>query len=302
MIECVPNFSEGRDPDFMEAIHEAILNGTETMILDQSADPDHNRSVFTLAGNPESLTKSVFQFTRAAIERIDMRSHKGVHPCIGAVDVIPFIPLRNTMLSECIALSESIAKLLADSFEMPIYLYGKSARIPEHRRLADIRRGGYATLAREIRSEPVRHPDFGPAALPPYGACSVGARNFLIAWNIYLNTADIGIAKEIAEKIRESSGGLKGVQAIGLPVKGRAQVSMNITDFHAAPLIKVYESVDRLASKAGTGILYSELIGLLPQAALAGSSAEELKIIDFSPERIIENRLLDYYATNFVTD
>lgn len=292
MIECVPNFSEGRDPDFMEAIHDAILNDTETMILDQSADPDHNRSVFTLAGTPDSLMKSVFQFTSTAIERIDMREHKGVHPCIGAVDVIPFIPLNDTRLSECIALSEKVAKLLADSFEMPIYLYGKSARVPEHQRLADIRRGGYAALAHEIHSVPERHPDFGPAQLPPYGGCSVGARDFLIAWNIYLDTADIAIAKAIAGEIRESSGGLKGVQAIGLPVKGRAQVSMNITDFHAAPLKKVYEAVERLAVKAGTGILSSELIGLLPQAALAGSSAEALKISNFSPERIIENRLL----------
>ena len=288
LIECVPNFSEGRDLSVIEAIRRSITENSNAEIWDHSADPDHNRSVFTIAGTPEAIENAVMSFTRTAAERIDMEKHEGVHPCIGATDVVPFIPLRNSSMEECIALSEKVGNRIAAELGLPVYLYARSAKIPAHKRLADIRRGGYHLLKEVIGKEPDRFPDFGPKHLTSAGGVSIGARDFLIAWNVYLDTSDPEPAKLIAREIRESSGGFPGVQAIGLPVKGLAQVSMNLLDFRRSSMKDVFLAIREKASALGYSPLYSELIGMLPRAALDGTSLEELMLKDFDSSRILE--------------
>lgn len=288
LIECVPNFSEGRDPDIIRAIHRSILEDGQCEVWDHSGDPDHNRSVFTLAGTPEAVENAVLRFTRTAAELIDMETHGGVHPCIGATDVIPFIPLKNASMEECIALSEKTGKRIADELGLPVYFYAKSARTASHIRLADIRRGGYHKLKEVIGSQPDRAPDLGPRQLGPAGGVSIGARDFLIAFNVYLNTSDLYPAGQIARKIRASSGGLPGVQAIGLQVKGLAQVSMNLLDYRKTPMKAVFSAIMREADKLGCTPLYSELIGMLPRDALSGTSPDELLLRDFDSSRILE--------------
>lgn len=288
LIECVPNFSEGRDPGVIDAIRRSIIENSEAEIWDFSADSDHNRSVFTIAGSPEAIEAAVMSFTRTAAKLIDMETHEGVHPCIGAADVIPFIPLQNTDLAECAALSEKVGRRIAAELGLPVYLYAKSAKVSSHRRLADIRRGGYPLLREIIGTDPERMPDFGPHALPRAGGVSIGARDFLIAYNVYLNTADPKPAKLIARKIRESSGGLPGVQAIGLPVKGLAQISMNLLDFRRTSMKTVFQAIKAEAEPLGCTPLFSELIGMLPRAALEDTAPEELLLKDFSKARILE--------------
>ncbi|MBQ6505640.1 MAG: glutamate formimidoyltransferase [Flexilinea sp.] len=291
LIECVPNFSEGRDSRVIEAIRDSILDGGDCEIWDYSADADHNRSVFTLAASPEAMKETVLRFTKKAAELIDMREHTGVHPCIGAADVIPFIPLRNTSMEECIDLSEIVGLRIANELELPVYLYARSAKRPEHLRLADIRRGGYAALRREIGQIPGRAPDYGPLSLGSAGGVSIGARDFLIAFNVYLDTDDVSDAKQIARKIRTSSGGLPFLQAIGLPVNGRAQVSMNLLNYRVTSMKTVFQAIEQEAQKLGVLPVSSELIGMLPRAALEGTSAEELLLYDFDSSRILETHM-----------
>ena len=291
LIECVPNFSEGRDPQIIEAIRESILAAGNCEVWDYSSDADHNRSVFTLAAEPAAMEDAVLRFTRTAAELIDMETHTGVHPCIGATDVIPFIPLRNTTMEECKALSEKVGMRIAEELGLPVYLYAQSAKRPEHLRLADIRRGGFAALRREIGQVPERAPDFGPRSLGPAGGVSIGARDFLIAFNVYLDTDDVSAAKKIARKIRSSSGGLPFLQAIGLPVKGQAQVSMNLLNFRVTSLKTVFQAIDREARELGVRPAGSELIGMLPGAALEGTSPEELLLFDFDSSRILEEHM-----------
>ena len=288
LIECVPNFSEGRDFSVIEAIRRSISENSGAEIWDHSADTDHNRSVFTIAGTPEAIEDAVMSFTRTAAERIDMETHEGVHPCIGATDVVPFIPLKNATMEECIALSEKVGERIAAELDLPVYLYARSARVPAHKRLADIRSGGYHLLKEVIGKEPDRFPDFGPKRLSSAGGVSIGARDFLIAWNVYLNTSDPKPARKIAAKIRESSGGFPGLQAIGLPVKGLAQVSMNLLDFRKTSMKTVFDAINSEAEALGFAPLYSELIGMLPQEALSGTTPEELLLRDFSKNRILE--------------
>ena len=291
VIECVPNFSEGRDWKTIEAIHESILSVSGCEVWDHSADTDHNRSVFTIAGTPEGLEEAAVRFTAAAAKLIDMRVHQGCHPCIGAADVIPFIPLKNADMQDCIALSEKVGSRIADELHLPVYLYAQSARTPAHKRLADIRRGGYSRLQAEIDSVPERAPDLGPKVLPPAGGVSVGARDFLIAFNVYLDSSEVSPAKEIARRIRESSGGLPGVQAIGLLVNHQAQVSMNLLNYRKTSMKAVFEAISFHAAGMGARIDHSELIGMLPQDALRGTSAADLLIRDFSEDKIIERHL-----------
>ena len=288
LIECVPNFSEGRDPQIIEAIYRLILEDGTCEVWDHSADSDHNRSVFTIAGSPKALEEAVLRFTKTAAALIDMNTHEGVHPCIGAADVIPFIPLKNASMEDCIGLSEKTGKRIAEELHLPVYLYAKSAKTPAHIRLADIRRGGYARLKEVIASDPDRAPDFGPKQLGPAGGASVGARDFLIAFNVYLNTDDPAPARKIARKIRESSGGFPGVQAIGLPVGGLAQVSMNLLDFRRSSMKDVFTAIRSEAETLGFKPLYSELIGMLPRNALTGTTPEELLLRNFDPGKILE--------------
>lgn len=287
LIECVPNFSEGRDWAVIEAIHESIICDGKCRVLDYSADEDHNRSVFTITGAPEDVENAVLRFTKTAAERINMETHQGVHPCIGSTDVIPFVPLKNTGMDECIALSEKVGKRIADELDLPVYLYARSAKTPSHKRLADIRRGGYAALKGEISEIPEREPDFGPKYLTSAGGVSIGARDFLIAFNVYLDTNDVKPARLIAKKIRESSGGFPGLQAIGLLVKGYAQVSMNLLDYHKTSMKTIVGAIQTEAAAFGIEPLYTELIGMLPKDALSGTNPNELLLKDFSADKIL---------------
>ncbi len=291
LIECVPNFSEGRDWKIIEAIHDSITADGRCEVWDYSADADHNRSVFTIAGSPDAIENAVMRFTEKAAQLINMETHEGVHPCIGATDVVPFIPLRNVSMDDCVHLSEKVGNRIADELGIPVYLYANSAKTAAHKRLADIRRGGFHTLKEEIASVPDRAPDYGPKILPPYGGVSIGARDFLIAFNVYLDTADVKIAKDIAKSIRESSGGFPGLQAIGLLVNNYAQVSMNLLDYRKTSMQTIISKIRKDAESKNVNPLYTELIGMLPRDAISGTTPDELLLKDFTESRIIESRM-----------
>ncbi len=293
LVECVPNFSEGRDAQIIEAIREAIAAVPGVRVLDVHSDPDHNRTVVTFLGDPAAVLEGAFQGIAAAVQRIDMRRHQGEHPCIGAADVVPFVPLRGATLDECAALARRLGQRVGDTLGIPVYLYEAAATRPDRRDLAEIRRGGYARLKETIAVDPARAPDFGPRRVGPAGACVIGARMPLIAFNVYLNTDDVDIAKAIARAVRHSSGGLRYVKALGLRVGGLAQVSMNLTDFRRTPLHRVVELIRREAARYGTTIRRSELVGLIPQQAILDAAAWYLQLDDLPPDRILENHLLD---------
>ena len=290
LIECVPNFSEGRDRSVIEAIRDSIVCDGTCELWDYSSDTDHNRSVFTIAGSPEAIEDAVLRFTKTAAQLINMETHEGVHPCIGATDVVPFVPLKNTDMEECIQLSEKVGKRIAAELELPVYLYARSSKIPAHQRLSDIRRGGYFRLREEISTIPNRAPDFGPHHLPQAGGVSIGARDFLIAFNVFLDCTDPTPARIIAKKIRESSGGLPGLQTIGLLVNNYAQVSMNLLEYRKTSRNSALQAIQEMAEQLGVKPLYTELIGMLPQAALADADPKDLLLKDFSSEKIIESR------------
>jgi glutamate formiminotransferase len=297
LIECVPNFSEGRRPEVLDEITRAIRQIEGVTLLDASRDESHNRSVVTFAGGPEPVVRGAMAAVGRALELIDMEQQTGVHPRIGAVDVIPFVPLGGTRMDECVDLARRFGEQVAKVFDLPVYLYGEAAQRPERRRLADIRRGQYEGLKEEIGVNPDRAPDYGPARLHPRGgAVAVGARKPLIAFNLNLATDDLEIAQRIAETIRESSGGMPAVQAMGVLVAvtdGRqlAQVSMNLADWEQTGIPAVVHEVRRLARQAGTDIDHAELIGLAPTAALLEVAADTLSLRGFSPDQALELRL-----------
>lgn len=271
LVECVANFSEGRRAHIVSAIAEAIRATPGAHILDESADPDHNRSVITFAGRPEHVGEAAVAAAGKAIELIDLNTQEGVHPRIGAVDVIPFVPLRQITLIECGWIAHSVGAELWNRYQLPVYLYGDAAVLPARRSLPYVRQGGYEFLKEAVKTDINRFPDYGQAELhPTAGAAAVGARKILIAWNIELDTADIEVAKSIARTIREANGGLVGVRALGLPLdsKGITQVSMNLTDYEVTPPHFVMDRVQHLAAGQGIKVLGSELIGLIPQRAL----------------------------------
>jgi glutamate formiminotransferase len=297
LIECVPNFSEGRRPEVLEEIVHAIGQIDGITLLDHSRDETHNRSVVTFAGAAEPVVRAATAAVGRAIQLIDMEKHEGAHPRIGAVDVIPFVPLGATRLEECVDLARRFGEQIAKLFEIPVYLYGEAALRPERRRLADVRRGQYEGLKAEIGLNPEREPDYGPARLHPRGgAVAVGARKALIAFNVNLATDEVDIAKRIAHTIRESSGGLPAVQAMGVllenPGEPRyAQVSMNLVDWERTGISRVVREIRRLAAQAGTDIDHCELIGLAPTGALLEVAADALDLRGFSPDQALELRL-----------
>jgi glutamate formiminotransferase len=297
LIECVPNFSEGRRPEVLEEIVHAIGQIDGITLLDHSRDETHNRSVVTFAGAAEPVVRAATAAVGRAIQLIDMEKHEGAHPRIGAVDVIPFVPLGATRLEECVDLARRFGEQIAKLFEIPVYLYGEAALRPERRRLADVRRGQYEGLKAEIGLNPEREPDYGPARLHPRGgAVAVGARKPLIAFNVNLATDDVDIAKRIAHTIRESSGGLPAVQAMGVllenPGEPRyAQVSMNLVDWERTGISRVVREIRRLAGQAGTDIDHCELIGLAPTGALLEVAADALDLRGFSADQALELRL-----------
>jgi glutamate formiminotransferase / 5-formyltetrahydrofolate cyclo-ligase len=316
LVESVPNVSEGRRLDVVDRLAEAIAAAPGVALLDRTSDASHNRSVFTMAGEDDAVTDALERLVAAAIHAIDMDVHEGEHPRIGAVDVIPFIPLGTTTMDEVVALARGFGERIADRFELPVYLYAQAALRPDRERLADVRRGQYEGLKAEI-AQRGREPDFGPAQLhPSAGAVAVGARPFLIAYNINLESDDVDLAKRIARRVRESGGGLPKLQANGFEVREperghplRAQVSMNLLDFQVTPLWLVWDAVRDLAAEDGVRLAESELIGLAPAAsflavadhagtpssepreARLAAAADYIRLRDYSPMQILESRL-----------
>jgi glutamate formiminotransferase/formiminotetrahydrofolate cyclodeaminase len=294
IVESVPNFSEGRDAKKVEAIIAAMLAGPEVYLLDQEMDTDHNRSVITLVGARESIGEAALRGMGKAAELIDLTQHQGAHPRIGATDVVPFVPVAGVTLEDCVRIAEWVAEQAWRRFNIPTYLYEAAARRPERKNLENIRRGQFEGLREEVRANPERRPDFGEAALhPTAGATVVGARKFLIAYNINLDTSDVALAKTIAKKIRASSGGFPCVKAMGVELKARnlAQVSMNLTDFETTPIGVVFDAVTREAAAEGVSVVGSEIVGLIPRRALEDAAVHHLKVENFRPKLIVENRL-----------
>jgi len=296
LVECVPNFSEGRDAAKVDAIIDAIRSVRGIAILDRELDADHNRSVVTFAGPATSVVEAAFRGVERAVGLIDLRVHKGVHPRIGAADVVPFVPVEGVTLDDCVRLANELAQRLWDRLRVPVYLYEAAARRPDRTNLENIRRGQFEGLRDEVRTNPDRLPDFGEAELhPSAGATVVGARKFLIAYNINLNTPDVEIAKRIAKAIRFSSGGFRYVKSMGVPLASRnlAQVSMNLTDFEQTPIHRVFEAVRAEAARYGAAIVGSEIVGLIPKRALEMTAEWYLQVENFHPSLVLENRLAE---------
>jgi glutamate formiminotransferase / formiminotetrahydrofolate cyclodeaminase len=294
IVECVPNFSEGRDRRIVDQIIESILTVPGLCLMDVELDADHNRSVVTFVGEKEKVGEGALCAIGKAAELIDLTRHQGRHPRIGATDVVPFIPVRNVTLEECVEIARWVGNETALRFRIPIYLYEAAATRPERVQLENIRKGQFEGLRQEIELAPERCPDFGaPKIHPTAGATVVGARKYLIAYNINLNSPDVAIAKEIARTVRQSSGGLRHVKAMGVDLKSRglAQVSMNLTDYEQTSIDRVFEEVKCQATRFGVDILGSEIVGLVPQAALDSAAEHYLQIENFRPEIIFENRL-----------
>ena len=293
LIECVPNISEGRRREVIEAAAQAVKSVSGVSLLDVSSDVSHNRSVLTCVGHASDLQKAVIALFDVAIARIDLRTHRGVHPRIGAVDVVPFVPLDATLMPDCVSLARETAAMVASRFALPVYLYEEAATGPARRQLEHLRRGQFEGLAARLATEAWR-PDFGPnAPHPTAGATAVGARRFLIAYNVNLATDRLDVAREIAAAVRVSSGGLPCVKAMGVRLahRGIVQVWMNLTDYQRTSIPQAFEAVKREATRRGVEILDSEIVGLVPAAALEGVDLEHLKVREPSIDRTIEGRL-----------
>jgi glutamate formiminotransferase / 5-formyltetrahydrofolate cyclo-ligase len=296
LIECVPNYSEGRRPEVIESIVSCFRSRRGVHVLDARADTDHNRLVVSLVGEPGGpLEDALLDSARAAVRQIDMVTHTGAHPRIGAVDVIPFVPLRGIDMAECVALTRGFAERFARELAIPVYLYESAALRPERRNLEDVRRGQLEALRREI-GLPARAPDFGPSAVhPSAGATAVGARPFLIAFNVNLESTDLGAAREIAKTVRASGGGMPCVKAVGidLAARGMVQVSINITDASVSPVHAVLARVTEEAGRRGIRVHGTELYGMAPAWALLDAAAHALRLEAFDPSQVIDLRLLD---------
>lgn len=293
IIECIPNLSEGRRLDVVERLAEAVRATPGAALLDYSSDASHNRSVFTLVGDAASVEQAILRLFEIAVAEIDLRQHQGEHPRLGAVDVVPFVPIEGVTMQECVALAKQVGATVADRFNVPVYLYEEAASNPSRRNLEDIRRGEFEGLAARMTT-PGWTPDFGPAEPhPSAGATVIGARMPLIAYNINLNTNRIDVARKIAAAIRHSSGGLRYVKAMGIMVEGRdlAQVSMNLTNYQKTPIFRVFEVVKREAERYGVSILESEVVGLIPAGALVSAAEFYLQLERFSDGQVLENKL-----------
>jgi glutamate formiminotransferase / formiminotetrahydrofolate cyclodeaminase len=291
LVECVPNFSEGRDKAKVDAIVDA-MKGDGVFLLDREMDPDHNRCVITIVGDREAVPEAAIRGVGKAAELIDLNHHQGAHPRLGAADVVPFIPIEGLSLEDCVAMARHVGEQIWRRYKIPVYLYEAAATTPERQNLENIRRGQFEGIRSEIATNPARRPDVGEAALhPSAGACVVGARKFLIAYNVFLNTADVEIAKKVAKAVRFSSGGLRFVKAAGFLVRGQAQVSMNLTDFEQTPIHRVFEAVRAEAARYGVLPQSSEIVGLVPKKAIEQSAEWFLQIENFDSSLILENRL-----------
>ncbi|HRQ41727.1 MAG TPA: glutamate formimidoyltransferase [Chloroflexota bacterium] len=294
LVECVPNFSNGRDPAIYNAIADAIRSVHNSIrLLDLSADPDHNRTVITFVGAPADVEEAAFRAISTAARLIDLDNHQGEHPRMGATDVCPFIPIKNMTIKECVEMAHRLAKRIGDELGICIYLYGDAATRPEREKLADIRKGQYEKWKEEIGHEPAREPDYGPAVPAKWGATVIGVRPFLIAYNLYLNSDNVEIAEQIARAVRFTSGGLRYVQAKGFLVEGLAQVSMNLTNFDKTPIYRVQDMVKREAARYGLTVTKAELVGLIPQKALMETARYYLQLDEMQDSQVLEYRLLE---------
>jgi glutamate formiminotransferase/formiminotetrahydrofolate cyclodeaminase len=291
LVECVPNFSEGRDAAVLEALEAAIVAVPGVKLLDVQADASHHRSVFTFVAPPAAAVEAAFRAMQVATARIDLTKHTGEHPRMGATDVVPFVPVRDVTMQDCVGLARRLGERVGKELGIPVYLYAKAAARPERERLPDIRKGEFEGLRNRIGTDPAAAPDFGPAKIHPTAGCTaIGARPFLVAYNIYLETGDIAVAKEIAKKIRTSSGGLPGVQASGFLVDGRAQVSMNLLDIDVTSPTAVFAAVAAEAERRGAQVARSEVVGLIPERAIVAAGAAALKLPD-AAEHLLEAKI-----------
>lgn len=291
LVECVPNFSEGRRADVIAAIVEAMRAVPDARVLDVESDADHNRSVVTLVGPPGAVQEAAFQGIKTAAALIDLDVHRGEHPRLGATDVVPFVPVSGVTMADCVALARDLGRRVGEELGIPVYLYEQAALRPERVNLEDVRRGEYEALKAEIGKNPARDPDFGPAAVGKAGATIIGARPFLVAFNAYLNTDNVSIAQKIARALRHSNGGYRYVKAMGLLVAGQAQVSMNLTNFTQTPIHRVVETIRSEAARYGVAVTHTELVGLIPQQALVDAAQWHLQLDLFEPGQILENKL-----------
>jgi glutamate formiminotransferase / formiminotetrahydrofolate cyclodeaminase len=291
LVECVPNFSEGRDKAKVDAIVDAMkMDGV--YLLDREMDADHNRCVITLVGDREAIQEAAIRGVGKASELIDLTRHQGAHPRMGAADVVPFIPIEGVSIEDCVAMSRHVGEQIWKRYQIPVYLYEAAATSPERQNLENIRRGQFEGIRDDIATNPARKPDYGdPRVHPTAGATVVGARKFLIAYNVFLNTTDVEIAKKIAKAVRFSSGGLRYVKGAGFLVRGLAQVSMNLTDFEQTPIHRVFEYVKREAARYGVSPVSSEIVGLIPKKALEQAAEWFLQVENFDSSLILENRL-----------
>jgi len=300
LVECVPNFSEGRDASKIEAIIAAILSVPDVVLLDQESDADHNRCVITFVGPPDAVGEAAFRSVEKAVALIDLTKHQGAHPRLGAADVVPFIPIEGVTMEDCLKLAERTAQNIWNKLRVPVYLYEAAAKQPGRVNLENIRRGQFEALVKEMGSVPERNPDVGDAVIhPTAGAVVVGVRKFLIAYNVNLGTPDLNIAKKIAKTIRFSTGGLRYVKSMGIMLEGRnqAQVSINLTDFEQTSVHVVYEMVRREAERYGVPVVGSEIVGLIPKKALEMTTEYFLRVENFKPELVLENRMADALAS-----
>jgi glutamate formiminotransferase len=295
IIECVPNFSEGARKDVIDDIVSAVSEAKGAQVLDISSDADHNRSVLTMVGDEQGLKDAILILFEKAIEHIDLTKHKGEHPRMGAVDVVPFVPIKGVTMDDCIALSKEIGALVANKFDIPVYLYEESASSPERESLPKIRKGQFEGFFEKIK-QPEWKPDFGPQEVhPTAGVVAIGARMFLIAYNVYLSTDNVEIADKIAKAIRHISGGLRYVKALGMMIEERklTQVSINLVDYQKTPIYRVFELIRAEARRYGVHIVDSEIVGMVPSEALIDTAQYYLQLAGFSSSQVLENKLAE---------
>jgi len=307
-VECVPNFSEGRDPSKVDKIAKRIGSVPGVHVLDVHMDPDHHRSVITFAGSAAGVEEAAVLAAGEAMSQIDLTRHQGGHPRIGATDVIPFVPLAGVTISDCAAIAHRAGERIWDQHQIPVYFYEAAARREDRRNLANLRRGGFEKLRETVATDPLRCPDVGgPGVHPTAGATAVGARGVLIAFNVNLTTGDLEIARGIARAVRTSGGGLPAVKALGVLLRSRtseakpdqAQVSMNLTDWKQTSVKQAFDAVMAEALRLGAAVHSSEIVGLIPAKAMEGASVDALCLAGFGPEKILENRLADAFGTNW---
>ena len=291
LVECIPNFSEGRRPKVLKQIVKAIGDVEGVIVLDHSLDKDHNRSVVTFVGSPEGVEEAAYRGIEKAAELIEMDKQEGEHPRVGATDVVPFVPIAGVKMAECVEMAQRVGKRVGDELGIPVYLYEKAAARPDRKNLAKVRKGEYEGLKKEIENNPDRVPDFGPSKLGSAGATVIGARSPLIAYNVFLDTDDIAVADKVSKAVRHLSGGLRFVKGLGMLVDEKAQVSMNLTNYKRTPVYRVVEMIRREAARYGASITHSELIGLIPQEALIDAAAWYLQLYDFDEEQVLETRI-----------